>query len=196
MNQIQFTQVIRETLGAVSAISTETAYALSSATQIKTFEKGEILEANGQKIKYQFVVISGIVRKYLTNPKGEEFTIDFFTANQAITPALLRSVDFISFVNIEVVSPQAMVLLFSFQEMEKTMQGNKDLENFGFKVMMQDAYKRAEREKILLTATGIEKLEWFRKNYPNLENEVPHYYIASFLGITPTSLSRLRTLKK
>jgi len=78
--------------------------------------------------------------------------------------------------------------------MEAKMQSNKDLETFGFKVMMQDAYKRAEREKILLTASGIEKLEWFRKSYPNLENEIPHYYIASFLGMTPTSLSRLRAI--
>ncbi|MFN3316478.1 MAG: hypothetical protein ACK40K_06675, partial [Raineya sp.] len=88
---------IKNILNAISPISEQTATQLISATQIRTFEKGEMLETDGQKIKYQFVVMRGIVRKFLTNPKGEEFTIDFFTANQAITPALLRSVDFLSF---------------------------------------------------------------------------------------------------
>lgn len=189
-------KTIQNKLGKISPVSIQTAIELIPSTQVKIFEKNTLIESSGQPIKYQFVVMNGIIRKFLTNAKGEEFTTDFFTSNQAITPALLRSIDFVSFVNLEVLSPKAEVMLFSNQEMEKTMQGNKDLEAFGFKVMMQDAYKRAEREKILLTASGKEKLEWFRKNYPNLENEIPHYYIASFLGITPTSLSRLRTAKK
>ncbi len=189
-------KTIQNTLGKISPVSIQTAIELIPSTQVKIFKKNTLIESSGQHIRYQFVVMNGIIRKFLTNAKGEEFTTDFFATNQAITPAILRSVDFISFVNLEVITSKAEMMLFSNQEMEKTMQGNKELETFGFKVMMQDAYKRAEREKILLTATGKQKLEWFRKNYPNLENEIPHYYIASFLGMTPTSLSRLRTLKR
>ncbi len=185
-------RLIQDVLGEISPISQHTAIALLSATEIKKLEKNILIETSGQHIKYQFIVVDGIVRKFLTNANGEEFTIDFFCKGQAITPSLLRSIDFVSFVNLQVVSDESTVLFFSLREMEAKMQSNKDLETFGFKVMMQDAYKRAEREKILLTASGIEKLEWFRKNYPNLENEIPHYYIASFLGMTPTSLSRLR----
>lgn len=188
-------KTIQDTLGKISPISTQTATDLLSVSQIKTIKKNTLIEISGQYIKYQFVVMSGIVRKFLINTVGEEFTLDFFTDGQAITPVLLRSVDLVSFVNLQVVSNEATILFFSYKEMEATMQGYKDLEAFGYKVMMQDAYKRADREKILLTATGTEKLEWFRRNYPGLENEIPHYYIASFLGLTPTSFSRLRNPK-
>jgi len=187
---------IQDTLSKITPISQQTAIALVSATEIRTLEKGTLIESSGHPIKYQFVVVSGIIRKFLMNANGEEFTINFFSQGQPVTPSLLRSVDFVSFANLQVISDKATILFFSHREMESTMQGNKDLETFGFKVMMQDAFKRAEREKILLTASGTEKLEWFRKNYPNLENEIPHYYIASFLGLTPTSLSRLRSQKK
>lgn len=187
---------IKSTLSKISPISEQTAITLAAATQIQTLEKDTLIETSGQQVKYQFVVVSGIIRKFLTNVKGYEFTTDFFRANQAITPALLRSVDFISFVNLQVISDKATVMFFSNKEMETTMQENKDLKAFGFKVMMQDTFKRVEREKILLTASGKEKLDWFRLNYSNLENEIPHYYIASFLGLTPTSLSRLRSTKK
>lgn len=186
-------KTIQDVLGAISPISAQTAKTLLASTEINSIKKNTLIETSGQRIQFQYVVMSGVVRKFLTSTNGEEFTTDFFTSNQAITPALLRGVNYISFVNLEVISSQATIMLFSNTEMEKTMQGNKDLEVFGYKVMMQDAYKRAEREKILLTSTGSEKLKWFRKNYSNLENEIPHYYIASFLGMTPTSLSRLRT---
>lgn len=194
IEEIDF-KTIQNTLREIYPISDRTAIELLSSTQIKTLEKNTLIERSGQHIIYQFVVVNGIVRKFLTNSKGEEFTTDFFCNSQAITPALLRSVDFVSFVNLQVVSNEATILFFSNKEMESTMQGNKDLEAFGYKVLMQEAYKIAEKEKIILTATGSEKLMWFRKNYPNLENEIPHYYIASFLGLTPTSLSRLRSKK-
>ena len=190
-NKIDF-NIIQSTLGETSPVSAQTAISLTSATKIKTLKKNTLLETSGEHIKYQFVVVSGIVRKFLTNAQGDEFTTDFFGVKQAITPAILRSVNFISFVNLEVVSSEATVMFFSLKEMQEIMQGNKDLEAFGYQVMMTEAFKRAEKEKILLTASGIEKLEWFRKNYPNLENQIPHYYIASFLGLTTTSLSRIR----
>lgn len=190
---IEFKTLMNQ-LSAVSPISVRTAKELMSATQIKTFKKGTILESSGQVVRFQFFVVEGIVRKFLTNAKGEDFTTDFFTSGHAITPALLRSNNYISFVNLEVISTHAIILCFSRKEMETCMQGNKDLESFGHKVLMNEAYKIAEREKILLTAAGLEKLEWFRMNYHNLENEIPHYYIASFLGITPTSFSRLRKI--
>ena len=189
-------KTIQDVLGNISPISVQTAKALLATTEIKIIPKNSLIETAGQRVKFQYVVMNGIVRKFVTNTKGDEFTIDFFTDGQAITPALLRSVDFVSFVNLQVVSNNATIIFFSSKEMEFSMQGNQDLEAFGYKVMMQDAYRRAEREKILLTASGIEKLEWFRLNYPNLENEIPHYYIASFLGLTSTSLSRLRGTKK
>jgi hypothetical protein len=186
---------LRDLLTVLAPISPHTAETLLPHTELRTLKKHAFLEQAGQHIQFQFVVKSGIVRKFLTNAKGEEFTVNFFRAGQAVTPALLRGVEFVSFVNLEVISAAAEVYCFSFHGMQQAMEGAKDLERFGFAVMMREAFMMAEREKILLTASGKEKLAWFRKHYPNLENEIPHYHIASFLGLTPTSLSRLRAAK-
>jgi CRP-like cAMP-binding protein len=187
---------IKNILSLTSAVSLQTAEDLKPYTQLRFLKKGVFLEKSGAPIKYEFIVKQGIVRKYLSNSEGREFTTGFFLPEQAVTPTLLRSIDFISFVCLEVISSSAEVLYFSLSGMQKAMKGNKDLEQFGFTVMMREAFAMAEREKILLTATGKEKMAWFRKNYPNLENKIPHYYIASFLGLTPTSFSRLRAGKK
>ena len=44
----------------------------------------------------------------------------------------------------------------------------------------------------LLNLDSLAKNELFLKEYPNLINRIPHYYVANFLGITPTQLSRAR----
>jgi len=44
----------------------------------------------------------------------------------------------------------------------------------------------------LLNLDALEKYELFLKDYTGLLNRIPHYYIAQYLGITPTQLSRVR----
>ena len=44
----------------------------------------------------------------------------------------------------------------------------------------------------LLNLNSVEKYELFLNEYPSLLNRIPHYYIANYLGITPTQLSRAR----
>ena len=44
----------------------------------------------------------------------------------------------------------------------------------------------------LLNRNSLEKYELFLNEYPSLINRIPNYYIANFLGITPTQLSRAR----
>lgn len=195
MEKVLTDQLIQETLSSIHSISTETARNLLKCTKIVELKKGDFLEKEKQPIRNEYIIVEGIVRLFLLDKKGNEFTINFYQSGQPIAPTLLRSLNFISFVNIQVISSKASVMIFSNELMQNLMNKNQDLEIFGYKVMMVEAFKKAEREKILLTADGIEKLEWLRANYPNLENEVPHYYIASFLGLTPTSLSRLRSQK-
>lgn len=176
-------------------ISESTSYLLTEAAYLRVYSKDEYLEKQSQKIENQFIVRRGVVRGYLLDGMGNEITISFYSKGMAITPTLMRSVDFISFVNLQVISPDAEIFVFCNRIMDETMRGNDELMKFGFKVMMADSFMRAQRERMLLTYSGLDRVDWFRKSFPGLENEIPHYYIASFLGMTPTSLSRLRRQK-
>lgn len=183
---------IQQALGLICPVSRETARKLSEATQLQVFRKDDFLEQQGQLIEFQFIVSKGVVRSFLVDTYGNELTIGFYTTGMAITPTLMRSVDFLSFVNLQIASREAEVYVFSNRIMDATMKDDEDLMTFGFKVMMADSYMRAQRERMLLTFSGMERLKWFRQMFPGLENEVPHYYIASYLGLTPTTFSRLR----
>jgi CRP-like cAMP-binding protein len=187
---------VRNALSVYYPISSKTATALSRHTRIQHFEHGDHLEKENQVVHAEWVVLSGILRTYVTDNNGIEYTTNFFQAGRAITPSLTRSLDDRAFHSLQVISPSASLLFFDKKGMAEGMDEFKDLEIFGYRVMMMDAFQRAEKEVVMMKSSGKEKLSWLRKHFPNLENEVPHYFIASYLGMTPTSLSRLRSGSK
>jgi signal-transduction protein with cAMP-binding, CBS, and nucleotidyltransferase domain len=186
------TNTICNALNPYYQISVETSQALSQFTEIKEYIEGEIIEKENNTVLSEYVVLEGIVRAFIINSKGDDVTVNFYTKGRAVTPGLMRSKNNTALYNIQIISKTASLLVFSKSGMEKGMQNFDDLGQFGQFVIMQDAIQRIERELFLLKSTGKGKLNWFRKRFPNLENEIQHYHIASFLGLTSTSLSRIR----
>jgi len=69
---------------------------------------------------------------------------------------------------------------------------NKEFEIFGLKVLQDELSKNILTDIVYRSNNAKERLFLFRKTYPNLENLIPHSIIASYLGITNVSFSRLR----
>jgi CRP-like cAMP-binding protein len=59
-------------------------------------------------------------------------------------------------------------------------------------ILQQELARKADREWCLAALGGADRLAWFRSSYPHHENLFGHYLIASYLGVTPVTLSRLR----
>lgn len=192
MNVCNVKEIIQSTLSAYSPITPQTAELLSGASEIVKLSEGDYLEQENDIIRSEFVVLEGIVRGFILNSEGDDATVNFYINGNAITPAIMRGAQNRSVYNIQVISSQATILVFNNTRMEDLMPYNADLQQFGNTVVMLDSLRRVEKEVLLLKETAKNKLAWFRKNYPGLENEIQHYYIASYLGITPTSLSRIR----
>jgi CRP-like cAMP-binding protein len=77
-------------------------------------------------------------------------------------------------------------------EFEKLMIDNLEIRNFGNTVLRNELIKKVDKEIGLASLTAKERLINFRNHFPMLENVIPHSDIASYLGITNISLSRLR----
>ena len=63
-------------------------------------------------------------------------------------------------------------------------------------VIQWEWVRKEIREIRLVTLSAEERYELFLNEYPGLEHRIPWYYIASFLGITPVALSRIRRKKR
>ena len=67
-----------------------------------------------------------------------------------------------------------------------------NVRNWANGIMRAEIPRRAQREWALGALPAAERLVWFRKAHPNHEALFPHTFIASYLGMTPVTLSRLR----
>jgi len=79
---------------------------------------------------------------------------------------------------------------FNFEEL---MINNLEIRRFGNTVLRNELTRKVDREIGLASLSAKERLLKFREEYPLLENLIPHTHIASYLGITNISLSRLRS---
>ena len=75
----------------------------------------------------------------------------------------------------------------------KILKSQEESSNLTAKSLLASGKERKELEMALLNAT--ERYSLFKKSFPNLEQKIPQYHIASYLGITQQSLSRLRSEK-
>ncbi|MEZ4684940.1 MAG: hypothetical protein R3B47_02410 [Bacteroidia bacterium] len=77
-------------------------------------------------------------------------------------------------------------------DFEEFMVHNLEIRAWGNEVLKRELALKVDKEIQLASLTAKERLIKFRERFPLLENRVPHPTIASYLGITNVSLSRLR----
>ena len=157
----------------------------------KKVVKGEhILSKNSLKKEHIFV-ISGCLRSFYTTENGKEHTIQFAIKNWWISDYITLYTDKKSIVSIESVT-HSKILVIENDKMEEIYNEFPQFEAFQRKNFEKRIAALQKRILGLLTQTAAEKYNQYVSNYAAFEKLIPNYQIASFLGITPESLSRVR----
>ena len=82
--------------------------------------------------------------------------------------------------------------VFPTQDLMQLMNEYRGIEVWAHSILQRELLQRVKKEIDQNSLLAKERLSQFRIQYPTLENLIPHPYIASYLGITNVSLSRLR----
>ena len=88
------------------------------------------------------------------------------------------------------------VMLFDVKDMKDLINSDEVLKNIWIESLEGGMRYKIYRENGFLVETATERYIAFRKRYPELAERVPLRHIATFLGITPESLSRIRSAMK
>jgi CRP-like cAMP-binding protein len=140
-------------------------------------------------------LIKGILREFYVTSKGKEFNNCFcfpgdFTGSFY---DLLKQQP--STVNIQTLT-EVVVLVADYKEFYNLVYRFPILERLG-RLIAEELFKvKCERVYELLTMSPQERYTFFKKKYAGFEDIIPHYHIATFLGITPISFSRIRNKEK
>ncbi len=154
-------------------------------------EKGSKFIERGSRDQSEYFLIDGICRSFLLNPDGEEVTIAFYDKGTILSPNVIRTQEGISLVNFEALTDVTLGEMDAELFLNLMIQ-NEETRAFGNAVLRIELVKKVQKEINMASLNAKERLNIFREEYPGFENFVPHPAIASFLGITNVSLSRLR----
>jgi len=157
----------------------------------EAFKKGETFIKKNRRNEKEYFVIDGICKSYLINPEGEEITISFFLQRDILSPNQVRTSRGTSNLNFKALTDLQLASI-NADTFEKLMIEDIEIRNFANTVLQNELVVKVQKEIGLASLTAKERLLAFRKQYKALENLIPHTDIASYLGITNISLSRIR----
>jgi len=183
--------MIRDIIQSILPMSNASLDAVENLMELREYSKGETFIARNKRNSKEYFVIDGICRSFLLSPEGEEITISFFVENTVLSPFTTRIVKDLSTMNFQALT-QLRLAELDATEFEKLMVENLEIREFGNTVLRQELKYKVDKEINLASLTARERLLRFREQYPLLENMIPHSHIATYLGITNISLSRLR----
>ncbi|MCA0154507.1 Crp/Fnr family transcriptional regulator [Winogradskyella vincentii] len=157
----------------------------------KNYSKGALIIKNGVQVDQTFGVKSGCLRTYHVDKVGKEHTLQFAIKGWWITDYTSFFLKSKAIMNLEVIQ-DAVVYQLSFQDREELFKKIPTLESF-IRTRLENSYA-AFQKRVLgnLSKTAKERYLDFISTYPNIEKRVKNYHIASYLGITTESLSRIR----
>lgn len=136
-------------------------------------------------------IIDGLLRVYYVDQAGNEVNQHFYQANEVISPISAIISDEPCQYYIQALEPTRMMLA-DYPDLYSVGSDNPEWLRLEIKLLQKVFVKNARHEARLLLGNAEQRYKWFCKEYPELLEKLPQYHIASFLGITPVSLSRLR----
>ncbi len=157
--------------------------------------KGNILQSVGEKTETTALVLDGISRCYYVDGDGNDITRGFsIPGTFCMDEGLLGYSE--SIVTWETLEETALMFL-EVQKMKKLIFQNNQLKN-AYIMFLENALRyKIYRENGFLVENATERYIHFKKLYPNVCDSVKQHYVATYLGIAPESLSRIRkTLKE
>lgn len=187
-------QLLSDRLCEIVHLDTPALSKLVNLFELRHFEKGYHYAKTGEYSSRMGFVVEGILRAYHNTQEGENYNKTFFTGGFFVGAYSSLVTGEKNLINIQCLTDVTM-LEGSYANLVALYDEHPQIERFS-RILAEQYFVNKERREIeLVTLDASERYKCFRKNHPDIEQRIPQYHIASYLGITPTQLSRIRAKK-
>ncbi|GBF20654.1 MULTISPECIES: Crp/Fnr family transcriptional regulator [Arenibacter] len=164
---------------------------LIKKVEFRNIEKGEVLLRPGEVCRHSFFVENGLLRSYTVDDAGKEHIIQFGSENWIVSDRSSAFFNEPSDLFIDAIEDTEVVLISS-DFINEASEISSSFRNYNQIALQNHIRHQQKRINLLLSASAERRYMNFIKLYPDLTLRVPQWMIASYLGITPESLSRVR----
>ena len=157
----------------------------------KRLNKGAHLTRQGQPETNEFILLDGCLVSSICDQDGKEVSVGLYVGPCVVAPNIARTRDGVSLVSIAATT-DAVIASVNSDLLSNRMISSEPIRNWANGILRDVLSQKVDREWCLAALRGADRLVWFRQAFPGFEDIFPHTLIASFLGITPVTMSRLR----
>ncbi len=159
--------------------------------QKKSFKKGDIILQKGEICRESYFIVKGLVRSFQKLPNGNEKTYALSQENRLFTEhtsfiSQTPAEDFLEAIE------DTDVISFTYDDMIKVYKKSHALESIGRQLSDMNFIATRKKLMALMNDDASTRYANFLKTYEKVLPRIPQNIIASYLGITPQSLSRLK----
>ena len=155
------------------------------------FQKNEFLLNQGKTANEYYCLESGLVRAFVHDYKGNDMTTQFFCNNEIVIEVNSLFQRIPAKENIQALT-RCKCWRITFEDFQRLYQSIPELAEWGRTWMSQQLFLLKQRSVSMITDSATERYLALQKERPQILREAPIRDIASYLGITDTSLSRIR----
>jgi CRP/FNR family transcriptional regulator, anaerobic regulatory protein len=176
------------------SLSTQAEEKISTIFRRHEFPKGHLLFRQGETCHHIFFIGKGLARVYYITDSGKEITAWFFAENTFLTAhdSFYQKKPARNYCEL---LEDSVVYSLSFSDMEEMLKENHEMAKFAFHTVYELAKKLTEFINGIKFQSAEDRYNALMQNYPNIFQRAKLGHIASFLGITQETLSRIRSGK-
>ena len=157
----------------------------------KSLNKGDYFIKEGQKAAKIAFLKKGIVRGFYRTQNGKEYNKHFFTNHSFIGGYSSLITGKTNIINQQAIT-DCEIIVADYDKFTSLYSSCPDVEIAARKLAELSFVEKEQREIEIVLLDADKRYLLLREQFPNLEQFIPQYHIASYLGITPTQLSRIR----
>jgi len=157
---------------------------------IREYKKGHLLVKEGQYFKESYFVVKGVLRQF-RNIDGEEKVSSFYMEDEVVHSVTAASRHKVSSFNLECLE-NCRISVVSFEEEKEMYKRFPRFERMCRLNTEKHLLEYQEQMSLYMASSPEERYKNILNEKPELLDRVPQYQLASYLGIKPESLSRIR----
>lgn len=165
---------------------------IQSLFTFRKYRKRQYILQEGDVARYETFIVKGVTRTYQVDEKGQEHVLQFGLEDWWVGDLYSFLTEAPTTYNVDCLE-DTEVMHITRADLETLYEKVPKMERH-FRIMIQNAFITSTRRlSATLAKSAQERYEEFIERYPQIEQRVANHQIASYLGITPQTLSRIRS---